>query len=221
MRPVVAALPQAATWFADIVGAADPLHRLDDDGRRIPVDDFSTAAGCHAAQTHIKGYVENRTFSRAPGDGAGGRGSAMPSLFQRDDLPAGQFERKLRAFSLAPRAVDPEDGSRPSPRIRQRRGALANDHGRALVWNAFAGLALERRSQRGCPLAQAATAYRLEIQNLARRGIQHTPSPWPRRLDIARKPAQGVRSKFLPWRRRRPVSPLRRSQGCIGRHVTA
>ncbi len=136
----------------------------------------STRGGIVARrEAHIEGRARKAVpfFQGAPGHRAGGGGSAMPALFQRDRFAAaGDLERELeRIFVGLGAAVDPEHGVESQAReFRQPRGgALADRHGQCIgLKRHLPRLALERRQPARVAVAQSRDRMAaVEIQNLA------------------------------------------------------
>src|SRR6202034_1163436 len=115
---------------------AHALNGLDDHRGRVAVDEaFDCARIVARCETHVEGPAREAVpfLERAPGHRPGGGGSAVETLFERDDLAAaGQPEGELqRVFVRFGAAIDPEHRVETETHEfgEPGRGALTNNQG--------------------------------------------------------------------------------------------
>ncbi len=175
-QPVAALAQRLEHRLADIVGAAETLHGLDDDGGGVPVDVLLERCRIVARrEAHVERPVRKPIplLERAPGHRAGGGGSAVPAVLERDGLAAsGDLERELQRVLVGLRAgIDEEH--RVEAEIRElhqpRRGARAHRERQRVGLKAhLPRLALERRHPARVAVAEARDGVAaVEIEDLA------------------------------------------------------
>ena len=147
----------------EVVGAADALDRLDDDGGRFAIEAAQQCAGIVARR---EAYLEGRArkavplFQGTPCHRARRGGSAVKAVLEGDCFCAtGDLEGKLEGILVRfGAAVEPEHGVEAQAReLRQpRRCALANGHRQRVgLKGHLPCLALERRQPTRVPIAQS------------------------------------------------------------------